>query len=48
MKIEGDISIGGVTIFHMMSNREKEKDEKRNIGSIKIEGPSPRRDTLFH
>jgi len=31
-----------------MSNGEKEKDQKRNIRSMKTEGASPRGDTLFH
>jgi hypothetical protein len=26
MKIEGHVSTGGVTLFHMMSKRKKEKD----------------------
>jgi hypothetical protein len=45
--IEG-ILIGGVTLLHMMSNGEKEKDRKRNIRSMKAWGASPRGDTLFH
>jgi hypothetical protein len=48
MKIGGDISTGGVTLFPMMSKGEKEKYQKRNIRSMKTGGESPKGDTLFH
>jgi hypothetical protein len=38
----GDISTGGVTLLPMMSKGEKEKDQKRNIRSMKIGGASPK------
>jgi hypothetical protein len=48
MKIGGDISTGGVTLFPMMSKRKKEKDQKRKIRSMKTGGATPKGDTLFH
>jgi hypothetical protein len=43
MKIGGDILIGGVTLFPMMS-----KGRKRKIRSMKTGGATPKGDTLFH
>jgi len=42
IKIGGDILMGGVTLFPMMSKRKKEKDQKRNIRSMKRGGSTPK------
>jgi hypothetical protein len=45
MKIGGDISTGGVTLFPMMSKRKR---RERKIRSMKTGGATPKGDTLFH
>jgi hypothetical protein len=42
------ISIGGINLLPMMLKGEKDKDQKRNIRSMKTRGEAPRGDTLFH